>query len=239
MNNIQKILWSIFCSTICLLHKPSNANNAACWALITKVKTSTCGRDGTMDNIIKTECRNKSGIKAANSATVSAACFFLHIGRTSTDFNITNEMNNIYISQQHNIIGDKNTSTNICNNKYDYYFCEPSVNPSTSHYCCTQCPTMNGISVKDLLVNNNGYTATPLYNSTNVNSDVYVNICSNQSANGNTLDGLYFQVYKSIGNCHVGTKTQTTKDCYIKPKNPYTDQTGTYSYQDTACEYTE
>lgn len=241
MNKIQKILWSIFSGMICMAYKPSYGADATIqtyWRLVSSVEVDTCGEHSTLKSAILEECRTKNGIKASDNKYVGSACLNVFLNKSTNDLTIKSYMSDIYISEKHNIITYNQTSKNICDNKYEFYPNDPTDNPSSSN--CIECPIINGVSLDDIYVNDNGYAGKPYYDGTSVTDEVYVNICSAQAPNGHNFGKYYFQVYVSRNSTYTkSTKTQTARDCYIKPKNPYSDDTGTYSYKDTACEYTE
>lgn len=222
MNKLQKILWAIFSSIVCVLQKSDNANALVCWNQVTSIKVTNCNTS-TLSSIIASYCRNKTGTIAANSALVASACWYVLNDSSTTNTSIRNEMSKIYISTQHIYIDEVLSDANICE-KYEYYNCDPANNPSTS-YCCSACPTINGVSLNDLYVGNNGANGTPYINQNAVGSGLYVNICSGTSPDGTELGAHYFQIYKSTTDCRTGTTRQTIADC--RRENPGTSATNT------------
>lgn len=229
MNKLQKTLWSIFSGVICILLRPSDALSTSCWALVTKIKVSTCTDNSEMSSVIASYCYSQSGIKASKSDIVASACWYAYTNQTPNNYTVRNEMSNIYITTYHHTGYDSiGADENICNKEYQYYTCDPATNPVQS-YCCTTCPTINGITASDLYADTNGYVASPMLSGNDVGNGVYLNICSAQTINGSSLDNNYFQVYKSISPCVVATTKQTAASCHkYNDGEPYSNTKGTY-----------
>lgn len=248
MNKIQKILWSIFSGAICMIYKPSYGADAKCWAVVTQVKVDSC--TNIPSSVILSYCYNGLGSSAPGSRATQCACHIV-VKNTPLSYDcdekyadVRSEMSRIYFSTEHHHPYETRVYTNICDKKYEYFPFDPQLSPPAS--ACSKCPTRVG-SPSDyefIRAEQNGYVGSPqlLDNSTIFNpaeSEVYINICSDRYPDDSSMGGSYFTVYKSIPNCIVSTKKQTASDCYTIPNGSYTDDTGTYSYKDDKCEYTE
>ena len=217
MNKIQKILWSIFSGMICMAYKTSYGIDG--WSLI--------------------KCHNSS-IQGDCTDPGDRAYFFTsneaHTCRTISSVTLpgpecTANSNVILIASTDNLSVNILKEENAC--EQHYYQNTPTCS------ACTKAP-INGvdeITLSMLYGPKKKITKGPYAIDVNHNiitsTGTFVNVCTQTGS-----DRLTFCIYQAIST--ILDEKGTPEECYVVPGTAqYSDQTGTYSYKDTACEYTE
>ena len=239
MNKIQKILWSIFSGAICMIYKPSYGvydpgignkqytNYSVVWELYSSVLIGPAGKcsDPSVRNpIITSYCTTISG---------------KHPGTSCVNEYSNGGTDSVLRASVYNIDANAIDGENTCA-EYQWH------SGSRCYDCHSNIPLPNGIrpQLSQLVGPYNKITYAPHIGTKRQDDiNIYVNTCSNLNPDGNLIDNAgndYFQVYRTKATEVTRSIGRAYTDCYYNPYGPkHTDDTGTYSYKDTACEYTE